>query len=42
MLTQMSTNRMLIICTSVIVPECLKIEKCEDAKIWHYRYGHLS
>jgi len=42
MSTQMSTNRMFIISAPVIVPECLKIEKCEDAKIWHYRYGHLS
>jgi len=42
MSTQMSTNRMFIISALVIVLECLKIEKCEDAKIWHQRYGHLS
>lgn len=42
MSTQMSTNIMFIISAPVIVPECLKIEKWEYAKIWHYRYGHLS
>ena len=42
MSTQMSTNRMFVIYALVIIPECLKVEKCEDAKIWHYRYGHLS
>ena len=42
MSTQMSTNRMFVISSPVIIPECLKMEKCEDAKIWHYRYGHLS
>jgi hypothetical protein len=42
MSTQKSTNRMLIIFAPVIVPKYLKIEKCEDAKVWNYRYGHLS
>jgi len=42
MSTQMSTNKMFVISTPVIIPERLKMEKCEDAKIWHYRYGHLS
>jgi len=42
MSTQMSSNRMFIISAPVIVPECLKIEKCEDTKIWHYRYRHLN
>jgi len=39
---QVSTNRMFIIFAPVIVPECLKNEKCEDAKVWHYRYGNRS
>ena len=42
MSTQMSTNRMFIIFAPVIVPKHQKIEKCEDAKVWNYRYGHLS
>jgi len=33
MSTQMSTNRMFIISAPIIVPQYLKIEKCEDAKI---------
>ena len=33
---------MFVIYAPVIIPKCLKMEKCEDAKIWHYRYGHLS
>lgn len=40
--TQMSTTRMFIISAPVIVHECLKIEKCEDARVWHYRSAHLS
>jgi len=33
---------MFIISALVIILECMKIEKCEDAKIWHYRYGYVS
>ncbi|GAU31303.1 hypothetical protein TSUD_315120 [Trifolium subterraneum] len=40
--TQMSTNRMYILTTSVIVPMCLQISKEDKNQLWHNRYGHIS
>jgi hypothetical protein len=42
MSTQMSTNIMFIIYALIIVPECIKIEKHENTRMWHYRYNRLS
>jgi len=42
MSTQMSSNRMYIICAPVIIPMCSKVSGVGETQLWHNRYEHLS
>lgn len=42
MSTQMTSNRMYIIYSLVIIPTCLKVSGDTETQLWHNRYGHLS
>ncbi|MCH94781.1 hypothetical protein A2U01_0015748, partial [Trifolium medium] len=40
--TNMSPNRMYVVCAPVVLPMFVQAIRLDESQLWHIRYGHLS